>query len=214
MNHKKVLRLMKKYNLLAKIRRKNPYRNILKATQEHKTKKNILKREFWEGTPLQKLGTDISYLRFQGKWCYLSIMKDMISWEVPSHALSQNMSMTATLKSVELLEKKYTKQILEEMLIHSDQWWHYTHPSYQQKLKKNWITQSMSRKGNCLDNAPTESFFGHMKDEIDVSHCENFEELEKYIENYIFEYNNLRPQWNKKKMTPVEYRNHLLKNKN
>jgi transposase InsO family protein len=79
MNHKKVLRLMKKYNLLAKIRRKNPYRKILKATQEHKTKKNILKRKFREGTPLQKLGTDITYLRFQGKWCYLSIMKDMIS---------------------------------------------------------------------------------------------------------------------------------------
>jgi transposase InsO family protein len=72
----------------------------------------------------------------------------------------------------------------------------------------------MSRKGNCLDNAPTESFFGHMKDEIDVSHCESFQGLEKYIENYIFEYNNSRPQWNRKKMTPVQYRNHLLKNKN
>ncbi len=70
--------------------------------------------------------------------------------------------------------------------------------------------QSMSRKGNCLDNAPTESFFGHMKDEIDTRECKTFEELEKYIDMHIHYYNNERPQWTKKKMTPVEYRNHLL----
>ena len=68
----------------------------------------------------------------------------------------------------------------------------------------------MSRKWNCIDNAPTESFFGHLKDEIDVSWCNSFNELEKYIENYIFYYNNDRPQWNKKKMTPVNYRNYLM----
>ena len=68
----------------------------------------------------------------------------------------------------------------------------------------------MSRKWNCIDNAPTESFFGHMKDEIDISECKTLKDVEKYINNYIFHYNNSRPQWNKKKMTPVEYRNHLL----
>lgn len=214
MNHKKVLRLMKKYDLLAKVRRKNPYRNILKATQEHRTKKNILKRDFWWDTPLTKMGTDITYLRFQWKWCYMSIVRDMITWEVPSHRLSQNMTMWATLKSIDLIEQQYTKSECKSMLLHSDQWWHYTHPSYQTKLKNAWITQSMSRKGNCLDNAPTESFFGHMKDEIDITGIQKFEELEKYIDIYIFNYNNNRPQWNKKKMTPVEYRNHLLKNKN
>ena len=70
--------------------------------------------------------------------------------------------------------------------------------------------QSMSRKGNCLDNAPTESFFGHMKDEIDTRECKTFEELEKYIDLQIYYYNTERPQWTRKKMTPVEYRNHLL----
>ena len=68
----------------------------------------------------------------------------------------------------------------------------------------------MSRKWNCIDNAPTESFFWHLKDEIDILECNNLKELEKYIENYIIYYNNERPQRSRKKMTPVEYRNHLL----
>ena len=68
----------------------------------------------------------------------------------------------------------------------------------------------MSRKGNCIDNSPTESFFSHMKDEIDISECKYLEDVKIYMNNYIFEYNNERPQWNRKKMTPVQYRNHLL----
>ena len=67
----------------------------------------------------------------------------------------------------------------------------------------------MSRKGNCLDNAPTESFFWHLKDEIDLSNCKNLKDVEKVIKKYIFYYNNNRFQWNKKKMTPVQYRIHL-----
>lgn len=216
MNHKKVLRLMKKYDILAQVRRKNPYRNILKANQEHRTKKNILKRRFCENgdTPLKKFGTDISYLWKRKGWSYLSIIRDMITGEIVSHVLSNNLWLSATLKSVKLLEQELWVNKHKGILIHSDQWWHYTHPSYQKQLKDLWIIQSMSRKGNCLDNAPTESFFGHMKDEIDIQWIESFRELEKYIENYIFEYNNHRPQWNRKKMTPIQYRNHLLKNKN
>lgn len=214
MNHKKVLRLMKKYNLLAKVRRRNPYRNMWKATQEHKIKKNILRRDFWWKTPLTKMGTDITYLKFKDRWCYLSIVRDMITGEIPSHVLSTNLSMWATLESIECIKKQYTKDECENMILHSDQWFRYTHPSYQKKLKDVGITQSMSRKGNCLDNAPTESFFGHFKDEIDITPCKTFQELVKYIETYIFEYNNNRPQWNRKKMTPVEYRKHLLTNKN
>lgn len=214
MNHKKVLRLMKKNNLLAKIRRKNPYTHILKATEEHQVKKNVLQRNFWWSTPLQKFGTDITYIWRKKKWSYLSVIRDMVTWEVISHVLSQSLCHIATLRSVEIFNEKLKKQGSQEVLLHSDQWWHYTHPCYQEKLKEGWIIQSMSRKWNCLDNAPTESFFGHMKDEIDIDQCKTFEELEKYIDVYIFEYNNNRPQWSKKKMTPVQYRNHLLKNKN
>ena len=79
MNHKKVLRLMKKYNLLAKIRRKNPYKKIQKATQEHSTAPNLVNREFNIGKPYQKIGTDITYLRLNNHWTYLSLLKDMIT---------------------------------------------------------------------------------------------------------------------------------------
>lgn len=68
----------------------------------------------------------------------------------------------------------------------------------------------MSRRGNCWDNAPQESFFGHLKDEISIEECETFEDLVKEIDSYIEYYNNFRGQWNLKKMTPVQYRNHLL----
>jgi transposase InsO family protein len=208
MNHKKVYRLMKQYNLLAKIRRKNPYKHILKATQEHRTCKNILQRKFGWIIPRQKLWTDVSYLYYNGTKAYISILKDMTTGEIISHKISNNLWLWFVLDTI----KDSKEELRKWTLIHSDQWFHYTHPSYQCLLKDIWIVQSMSRRWNCLDNAPTESFFGHMKDEIDIWSCKSFQELEKYLENYIYYYNNQRPQWTRKKMTPVEYRNHLLKN--
>lgn len=206
MNHKKVLRIMKSYDLLSDIRKKDPYSQIRKATQEHHTSKNILNREFRWALPLQKLWTDITYIRFQWKWIYLSIIKDIVSWEILSHKLSQNLSMEFVLETI----KQIWKSKVEWALIHSDQGFHYTHPTFRKALEKYWFLQSMSRKGNCLDNAPTESFFWHMKDEIDLTDCKDFGDVEKYMKKYIFHYNNHRPQWNRKKMTPVQYRNHLI----
>jgi putative transposase len=95
-------------------------------------------------------------------------------------------------------------------LLHSDQGVHYTNPQYIQRVEKLGLVQSMSRKGNCIDNAPMESFFGHFKDEVDFKDCKTFDELRSKIAEYIQYYNNERQQWNLKKMTPVEYRNHLL----
>lgn len=208
MNHKKVLRIMNKYNLLAKVRKRNPYKNIFKATKEHRTCSNILNREFKWLNPFCKLWTDISYLYYNSTKAYISILKDMTTWEIISHKVSSNLGVDFVLETI----KDTDKLDLRWSIIQSDQWFHYTHPSYQQLLKDSWIIQSMSRKWNCLDNAPTESFFGHMKDEIDLLNIKSFLELEKYIENYIFYYNNKRPQWTRKKMTPVQYRNHLLQN--
>ena len=148
MNHKKVLRLMKKYNLLSKIRKKNPYKQIAKATQEHRSVSNILQRNFSWITPLQKLWTDISYLHYNGTRAYISILKDMITWEVISHKVSQNLWIWFVLDTIQDAKK----QLHIWSLIQSDQWWHYTHPSYQKLLKENWFIQSMSRKWNCLDN--------------------------------------------------------------
>ena len=98
----------------------------------------------------------------------------------------------------------------KDAFIHSDQGAHYTSPRFQKLLKSKNLGQSMSRRGNCWDNAPQESFFGHMKDEINYRSCTTFEELKGIIDNYINYYNNYRYQWNLKRLTPVKYRNQLL----
>ena len=87
---------------------------------------------------------------------------------------------------------------------------HYTSPKFHNLLKKYNIQQSMSRRGNCWDNAPQESYFDHMKDELNLDTCFTFRDVCNEIKEYIEYYNNFRYQWNLKKMTPVQYRNHLL----
>jgi putative transposase len=98
----------------------------------------------------------------------------------------------------------------EDILIHSDQGFHYTNPKYIEMVKELKMVQSMSGKGSCIDNAPIESFFGHLKDEPDYQSCTSFEELWLAIGEYMTYYNYERKQWTRKKMTPVEYRKHLL----
>ena len=113
----------------------------------------------------------------------------------------------------ETIEKLFrNKRILlhPEAFIHSDQGAHYTSPIFQNLLKKKGLGQSMSRKGNCWDNAPQESFFGHFKDEALLKECQSLEELKREIKRYMMYHNTARYQWNLKKMTPVGYRNHLL----
>ena len=199
---------MNKYDLLSVIRKKNPYAKIRKATQEHNTAKNILNRQFGWLEAYRKIWTDISYIKFLWKWIYLSIMKDMTTGEILSNQISDNLELWFvhdTLKDLEKYDIKWA-------LIHSDQWFHYTHPSFRKTVEKLGCIQSMSRRWNCIDNSPTESFFWHMKDEIDISECTTLEEVKTYMNKYIYQYNNKRPQWNRKKMTPVQYRNHLINN--
>ena len=113
------------------------------------------------------------------------------------------------LKKNKLVKLKPFK-LHKDAFIHSDQGSHYTSPIFQKLLKKYNLGQSMSRRGNCWDNAPQESFFGHMKDEIDYKSCRTIEELKILIDDYMDYYNNDRCQWNLKKLTPVQYRNQLL----
>jgi putative transposase len=93
MNHKKVLRLMKKYDLLGKIRRRNPYKMIMKKTHEHKVAPNLLSREFCGDIAFRKIGTDITYVRFQGRWIYVSIVRDIVTSEVLSFGVSSSLAM-------------------------------------------------------------------------------------------------------------------------
>ena len=112
------------------------------------------------------------------------------------------------------MKKQKKVPIPNDAFVHSDQGSHYTSPTFQELLKELKLGQSMSRRGNCWDNAPQESFFGHMKDEIDFKKILTFQELQVEIDKYITYYNNYRYQWNLKKMSPVQYRNHLLQTNN
>jgi transposase InsO family protein len=211
MNHKKIRRLMAVFNLVAKVRRANPYRKLAKATQEHKTLPNWLRREFDQGEPGKVLLTDITYVYYgNGQPAYLSCVKDAATREILAYDLSKSLAMDIAYRTLNKLSDTLGDLIHPEAIFHSDQGFHYTHPKFQQRVKQIGFIQSMSRKGNCWDNAPMESFFGHFKDEVDYKQCQTFEELKQLISHYIEDYNLRRYQWDLNKMAPAQYRDHLL----
>ena len=211
MNHKKILRLMRKFNLFAKIRRANPYKQIAKATQEHSVCPNLLNREFKQDEPGKVFVTDITYLpNHSGQMAYLSAVKDVASREIVAYEVTTTLTMEIVYRTLKKLKEALDGNVHPEAMIHSDQGFHYTHPEYQQRVKEIGLTQSMSRRGNCLDNAPIESFFGHFKDDVDFKQATSLEELKGLVDDYMAYYNGTRKQWNLKKMTPAQYRSHLI----
>ncbi len=208
MNLKKIARIKKEYGLITKIRKKNSYNIAFKKGLEHRTAPNLLQQNFKVNQPDKVYSTDISYLPYKGgQRAYLSATKDLATKEIVAFNVCRNLSLETAFIG---LEKRLKDKDYSGLIIHSDQGVHYTHPLYINKLKELGVTQSMSRKGNCLDNAPIESFFGHLKDEVNLKSCQSFEEVKSLIENYIYYYNNERYQWNLNKMTPAQRRCHLL----
>ncbi len=124
--------------------------------------------------------------------------------------LEKNNGIIFSRKKIQKLMSNKKVTLHPEAFIHSDQGSHYTSPRYQKLLNKYGLRQSMSRKGNCWDNAPQKSFFGHLKDDVDYKSAKTLKELKAKINHYMVYYNNYRYQWNLKKMTPIQYRNHLL----
>jgi len=207
---KKIGRIMRKYDIVCPHRKPNKYKQIAKATKEHSTCKNTLNREFKQEIPRKVLLTDISYLPYgKGKRAYLSAIKDSSTNEILAYEISDNLKLELATNTIEKLIRKRFK-LAENCFIHSDQGVHYTSPKFQNLLKVKGISQSMSRRGNCWDNAPMESFFGHMKDHLKLKEWKTLEEVKNGVKKFINYYNNHRYQWELKKMTPVEYRNHLL----
>ena len=211
MSRKCIQRIMRKYSITCPIRKANPYRRMMKATKEHSVVPNLLNREFKQGVVGKVLLTDITYLTY-GTSCraYLSTIKDGSTNEILSYQLSNSLKLNIVTETIEKLIKQHKNLLHQDALVHSDQGAHYTSPIFQKLLKKHKLRQSMSRRGNCWDNAPQESFFGHMKDEIDLKSCETFKELQFLIDDYMDYYNNYRYQWGLKKLAPVQYRNQLL----
>lgn len=195
-NRKCIQRIMRKYNIKCPIRKANPYRRMMKATREHTVVPNLLNREFKQGVAGKVLLTDITYMPY-GVSCmaYLSTIKDASTNEILSYHLSRSITLDIATETIEKLIKSHKKLLTSEAFIHSDQGVHYTSPRFQKLLKKYKLGQSMSRRGNCWDNAPQESFFGHMKDEIDYKSCDTFTDLQDLIDNYMDYYNNYRYQW-------------------
>ena len=206
MNHKKIRRIMRKYGLVARVRRRNPYKAIMKKRLEHRVFPNRLERMFDQTVPFTVFCTDITYIPFQNKFAYLSVVKDVASGEVVAWNLSSGLEEVLVLDTVQQLPR----EVCAQALIHSDQGFHYTNPQYIEAVEALGMIQSMSGKGNCIDNAPIESFFGHMKDELDYQSCVSFEELRSRIDEYMQYYNHERKQWARNKMSPVAYREHLL----
>ena len=206
-NRKRIMRIMRKYNIVCPIRRKK-YK--YKVTKEHKVCKNYLQREFKQNVPGKVMLTDISYLQYgNAKTAYLSTILDASTNEILSFKVRENMKLDLVISTLnELKDNQFVH--FDDGMIHSDQGWHYTNPQFRIRAAEMGLQQSMSRRGNCWDNAPQESFFGHLKDEVDIKHCNTFDELHTLISDYIYYYNNDRYQWNLNKMTPIQYRNYLL----
>ena len=207
-NLKRIRRIMKKFEIVCPIRKANPYRRMAKATKEHRTCPNELQRNFKQGIAGKVLLTDITYLTYRnGKRAYLSTIKDAETNEILAYEVSTSLHIEIALNTLNKLKKH--NHLTEDAFIHSDQGFHYTNPKFQAQVKKMKLGQSMSRRGNCWDNAPQESFFGHFKDETNIKECETLEDVKQEIKSYMTYYNHYRGQWNLKKLPPVKYRQQL-----
>lgn len=211
MNRKKILRLMKKYGLECPIRRQSKYKKAAQVKQSEAVKDNLVQRKFKAFGPRRVLLTDITYCFYGNhRKAYLSTIKDAYTNEILAYQYSDSLAVDFVLETVKELEHKEGMSLNKETIIHSDQGSHYTSISFQELLKDKKFKQSMSRRGNCWDNAPQESFFGHMKDDIDLPGCKTFEQFAATIDDYMDYYNNERYQWNLGKLSPSQYYQYCL----
>lgn len=213
MNPKKIRRLMHKYGLLCPIRKANPYRRMAAALKTSNYADNLVKREFEQHGPRMILLTDITYLPYNDTFAYLSTIIDGFTKQVLSYVLSENLKVDFVLQTVEQLIESHGISLSKETIIHSDQGAHYSSYSFIEIVNNYNLRQSMSRRGNCWDNAPQESFFGHMKDEIDISQCIDFAEVKYKIYDWIQYYNDERYQWQLAKLSPNQYYDYVTTGK-
>ncbi|WP_297789322.1 IS3 family transposase [uncultured Anaerococcus sp.] len=208
-NHKKVLRIMREESLLcSKFKTRSRKYSSYKG-QIGKVADNVVKRQFKATKPNQLWLTDVTEFRIKGqeKKLYLSPILDLYNSEIIGYKLSNHptIKLTNTMLEKALEENKDIK----DLTIHSDQGFHYQHSSWTNKLEKMNIRQSMSRKGNCLDNSPMENFFGILKQEMYYGvEFKSYDELVSEIEKYIKWYNEDRIKTKLNGMSPVNYRLH------
>jgi len=205
-NHKTVKKLMDELGLKSEVR-KVRYRSY--KGEVGKTAPNIINRDFTAERPYQKLATDVTQVTIGNRKAYLSSILDMYDGEVLSYVITDSPNLEMV---ISMLNQMYNRiELPEGVVLHSDQGWHYQHRAYQNSLKMHGITQSMSRKGNCLDNAMMENFFGIMKSEL--LYPGKYTSMEVFVKDlieYIEYYNNDRIKLRLKGMSPVQYRTQFL----
>lgn len=207
MNLKKIRRLMKKFHLICPVRKANPYRLLAKALKTDDVAGNLLQRQFEDYGPRFILLTDITYLPYNGIFAYLSTIIDAYTKQILAHVVSDSLEADFVVETVKNLVKDHGISLHAETIVHSDQGCHYTSHAFIEIIQDKELRRSMSRKGNCWDNAPQESFFGHMKDHIrdKLKKAQTFEEVKAMVDDYIDYYNNERYQWELAKLSPNEY---------
>ncbi|OON99390.1 MAG: transposase [Epulopiscium sp. Nele67-Bin004] len=208
-NHKKVLRLMKKEGILARIRRKRKYSSY--RGEIGKIADNHIKRHFEATKPNQKWFTDVTEFHLRGEKLYLSPILDAHG----RYIVSYNISTSPNLEQIkDMLKKAISKGIdYKGLILHSDQGWQYQHNTYQKTLKEYGMIQSMSRKGNSVDNGLMEGFFGILKCEMFYGKEKDYKSIQdliKAIDDYMYYYNHQRIKVKLNGLTPIQFRNQSM----
>ena len=209
MNVKKIRRLMRKYRLTCPIRKPNPYSRLQRSIRMGSTAENLVNREFESRGPWAVLLTDITYIPLNGKFCYLSTILDACTKQVLSYAMSESLEVDFVLEMVEQLVQSHGASLNRETVIHGDQG--DISLKFIQLVESRELRRSMSHRGNCWDNAPQESFFGHMKDELagEIPGWTSFADAKASIDRWMDYYNKDRCQWDLAKLSPNEFYNYI-----
>lgn len=204
-NIKKIKRIKRKFDLHTKIRRKSKYRAAFVKGEEHAVAPNLVQRNFSPEEDVNVLSIDITELNYMGgRKAYFFGVKELKSRMLVHYSLKERPTLDLVIEGLNEYLMSLPEDIRRKTIIHSDQGFHFTSHQFRGLVDRCELIQSMSRKGNCLDNAPIESFFGHFKDEADFRKCTNFSELRNMVKKYVSYYNFDRPQWSLKRKTPAE----------
>ncbi len=204
-NHKRVYRIMEKYGLFSEVRRRRKY--VQMQDQLHRYP-NLLNRDFTASRPNEKWVTDISYIITPKGTLYLSMIRDLFDNSIIAYRTGTEQSIRLVLETIR--QAKKNEAVAAELQLHSDQGFQYTSNAYFTLTREYGITPSMSRRGNCYDNAMAENFFGILKAECLRRHKpQSIQEAQLLIDNFIFFYNNERIQL-KTKLTPLEFRRQFI----
>jgi len=199
---------MKVHGLKSGIRKKDPGRSGKRALEENMIKPNLLRRKFRLYRPNRVRVTDVTYLDYgDGRRAYGSALMDPVTGRLIAFVVSEKNNLEMAIETLRVSDSHPCK---DGGIFHSDQGILYQSGVFQKEILERGLRQSMSKKGNCWDNATQESFFGHFKDECNYKGCPDIESLKKEVEKYSWYYNNERGMWDRSRMTPVEYEDYLL----